>query len=136
MHLVFLRSFHDLIDPDHTILHSIHAFLLLLDQLLQAFKLLIDVLLDLLELRADNLLVKLLLSRFLLLAKLLGNVVQVVQLRLDLFRDGIQDGLRVMGCLGRLLLESGGRSLKLHLQIFKFRCQHIHLLIMSGLGRG
>jgi hypothetical protein len=62
LHLVFLRSFHDLIDPDHTILHSIYAFLLLLDQLLQAFEFLIDVLLDLLQLRADNLLVKLLLS--------------------------------------------------------------------------
>lgn len=57
MHLVFLRSFHDLIDPDHTILHSIHAFILLLDKLLQAFQLVIDVLLNLLELRADNLLV-------------------------------------------------------------------------------
>jgi hypothetical protein len=78
-----------LIDPDHAILDSIHAFLLLFDQLLQAFQLFIDVLLDFLELRADNLLVKLLLSRFLLLAKLLGNVVQVVQLRLDLLHDGI-----------------------------------------------
>ena len=43
--------------------------------------------------------------------------------------------MRVLGCLGRLLLESGGRSFELHLQIFKFRCQHVHLLIMSGRGR-
>jgi hypothetical protein len=57
-----LRSFHDVFYPDHTILNSIQAFLLLFDQLLQSFDFLINVLLDLLQLSADNSLLKLLLG--------------------------------------------------------------------------
>jgi hypothetical protein len=57
-----LRSFHDVLYPDHAILNSIQAFLLLFDQLLQSFDFFINVLLDLLQLSADNSLLKLLLG--------------------------------------------------------------------------
>jgi len=57
-----LCSIHDVLYPDHAILNSIQAFLLLFDQLLHSFELLINVLLDLLQLTADDPLLELLLA--------------------------------------------------------------------------
>jgi hypothetical protein len=62
LHLGSLRPFHDVLYPDHAILNSIQAFLLLFDQLLHSFELLVNVLLDLLQLTADDSLLKLLLA--------------------------------------------------------------------------